>query len=133
MSVIAPAAPVEKTVVAQPSSRNMAPILQPFVDRGTMAGAVTLAATMDRILDLEAIGYADIAARKPMATDHLFWIASMTKPMTATALMMLVDEGLVNVDDPVEKYLPEFKGQMIVAEKSDDHIMLKKPGHPILV
>jgi CubicO group peptidase (beta-lactamase class C family) len=53
--------------------------------------------------------------------------------MTGTALMMLVDEGKVNVDDPVEKYLPEFKGQMVVAERDDEHVLLKKPKHPILV
>ena len=57
----------------------------------------------------------------------------MTKPMTCTALMMLVDEGKVNVDDPVEKYLPEFAGQMVIAEKEDEHVLLKKPAHPIRV
>ena len=107
--------------------------LQPFVDSGTMAGAVVLAATKDRVLSLEAVGYADLASKKPMATDALFWIASMTKPMTCTAFMMLVDEGKVKVEDPVEKYLPEFKGQMVVAERDENHVLLKKPRHPILV
>ncbi len=90
-------------------------------------------ASKDKVLDLEAIGYADIAAKRPMRTDSLFWIASMTKPMTATALMMLVDEGKVKVDDPVEKYLPEFKGQMVVAEQDQDHVLLRNPSHPITV
>ena len=53
--------------------------------------------------------------------------------MTATALMMLVDEGKVNVDDPVEKYLPEFKGQWVKAEQDADHVLLKRPAHPITV
>ena len=53
--------------------------------------------------------------------------------MTAAALMMLVDEGKVDVDDPVEKYLPEFRGQMVVAEKDADHVLLRKPKHPITV
>ena len=66
--------------------------LQPFVDRHTLAGAVTLAATKDKVLSLEAVGFADIAGKKPMRTDALFWIASQSKPLTATALMMLVDE-----------------------------------------
>jgi CubicO group peptidase (beta-lactamase class C family) len=112
---------------------NLTSVLQPFVDRGLIAGAVVLAATKDRILAHEAVGYADLATKKPMTPDSLFWIASMTKPMTGTALMMLVDEGKVNVDDPVEKYLPEFKGQMVIAEKDDDHVLLKKPAHPITV
>ena len=53
--------------------------------------------------------------------------------MTATAMMMLVDEGKVNLDDPVEKYLPEFKGQMVIAEKDADHLLLKKADHPFTV
>ena len=91
--------------------KGVAGSLSPFIDSHTLAGAVTLVASPEKVLSLEAVGYADIAAQKPMQTDNLFWIASMTKPITATALMMLVDEGKVNVDDPVEKYLPEFKGQ----------------------
>jgi CubicO group peptidase (beta-lactamase class C family) len=114
-------------------AKNIAAQLQPFVDSHTLAGAVTLVATKDKILDISAVGYADVAAKKPMSIDALFWIASMSKPITATALMMLVDEGKVNVDDPVEKYLPEFKGQMLAVEKDADHVLLRKPTHPITV
>ena len=60
--------------------------LEPFIDNGLIAGAVALAATKDSILGLEAVGYANLETKKPMSTDSLFWIASMTKPMTATAL-----------------------------------------------
>ena len=111
----------------------MAACMQPFVDRHTLAGAVTLVATKEKVLSLAAVGYADVAAKEKMETNALFWIASMTKPMTATAFMMLVDEGKVDLNDPVEKYLPEFKGQMFAAEKSADHLLLTKPCHPILV
>jgi len=92
-------------------------VLQPFVDSHVLAGAVTLVASRDKVLSLEAVGWADVAARKPMTADSLFWVASQSKPITAAALMILVDEGKVSVDDPVEKYLPEFKGQMVQAEK----------------
>jgi len=112
---------------------GLAAALQPFVDAHTLAGAVTLVATRDRVLDLEAIGWADIAGRKPLRTDALFWIASQSKPLTATALMMLVDEGKVSVDDPVEKYLPEFRGQWVRAERDADHELLKRPAHPITI
>ena len=115
------------------SPQTIAAALQPFVDNHTLAGAVTLVASPDRVLSLEAVGYMDIAAKKPMRTDALFWIASQSKAMTATALMMLVDEGKVNVDDPVEKYLPEFKGQWVKAEQDPDHLLLKRPAHPITV
>ena len=99
------------------SPKGVASSLQPFIDNHVLAGAVTLVASKEKILSLEAVGYADIDAQKPMRNDNVFWIASMTKPITATALMMLVDEGKVNVDDPVEKYLPEFNGQMLQVER----------------
>jgi CubicO group peptidase (beta-lactamase class C family) len=58
---------------------------------------------------------------------------SMTKPITAIGIMMLADEGKLSIDDPVEKYLPEFTGQMLVAERGKDTISLKKPAHPITI
>jgi len=120
-------------VSASDSSHPMADALQPFIDHHILAGAVVLVATRDQILDLEAMGYADLATKTRMRPDNLFWIASMSKPVTTTALMMLVDEGKVNLDDPVEKYLPEFKGQMVLVEKDENHVLLKRPSHPILV
>jgi CubicO group peptidase (beta-lactamase class C family) len=83
--------------------------LRPFIDGREVAGAVTLVATPDRIAHLDAIGKADIGEGKPMRPDAIFWIASMTKPITAAAILMLQDEGKLSVDEPVEKYLPEFK------------------------
>lgn len=120
----------EPTAAASPA---IAAALQPFVDDHVLAGAVTLVASKDKVLSLEAVGYADIAKKTPMRTDNLFWIASMTKSMTATAMMMLVDEGKVNMDDPVEKYLPEFKGQMVSMAGDKSKIMLEKPKQPITV
>ncbi len=112
---------------------RVAGALQPFVDDHKLAGAVVLVASPEQTLALEAVGYADIAAKVPMKADDLFWIASMSKPMTASALMMLVDEGKVRLDDPVETYLPEFRGQMVVAEKGNGRLVLRKPAHPITV
>jgi CubicO group peptidase (beta-lactamase class C family) len=107
--------------------------LQPFLDRQTLAGAVVLVATKDKVLACETVGYSDLNAKKAMAADQLFEIASMSKPIAATALMMLVDDGKVNVDDPVEKYLPEFRDQMVIVEKDADHLLLKKLEHRLLV
>jgi CubicO group peptidase (beta-lactamase class C family) len=111
-------------------NEGVAAVLQPFVERKTVAGAVALVANKEKILTLEALGFADIAANKAMTTDATFWIASMTKPFTAAALMILVDEGKVKLDDPIEKFLPEFKGQMVTAEQDADHVLLKKPANP---
>ena len=112
---------------------RLAPVLQPFVESHSLAGAVVLVANPDKILDVEAVGWADIAAKKPMRSDSVFWIASQSKPITAAALMILVDEGRVNVNDPVEKYLPEFKGQQLNVSADPAKPELKAPRHPILV
>ncbi len=96
------------TAHAQPPAKSIADSLQPFVENHTIAGAVTLLADKDKILSLDTVGYADVAAKTPMRPDNLFWIASMTKPVTATAVLMLQDEGKLSVDDPVAKYLPEL-------------------------
>jgi CubicO group peptidase (beta-lactamase class C family) len=93
--------------------------LQPLVENHTFAGAVTLVASKDRIVDLQAVGYRDIAAKSSMQTNSMFWIASTSKPMTVTAMMMLVDEHKISLDDPVEKYLPEFHGMMVNAPQAD--------------
>lgn len=82
--------------------------MQAMVERQEVAGVVTLVATRDGITHLGAVGKADLAADRPMHTDALFWIASMTKPITGVAIMMLQDEGRLSVDDPVGKYLPEL-------------------------
>jgi CubicO group peptidase (beta-lactamase class C family) len=84
--------------------------MQRCVDDHEVAGSVTLVAAGDRVVHLDAVGKADVAADRPMATDALFWIASMTKPVTGAAVMMMQDEGKLRVDDPVEAYIPEFAG-----------------------
>ncbi len=112
---------------------RIAEAIQPFVDRGVLAGAVALVASPEKVVSIDAVGYSDVGSKTPMKPDALFWIASMNKPITATALMILVDEGKVKLDDPAEKYLPEFKGQMRVAERSGDLLVLKKPPKPVMV
>jgi CubicO group peptidase (beta-lactamase class C family) len=115
------------------AAKGPASVLEPFVRRHVLAGAVTLVASGDKILSHETVGFLDVAAKTPMRPDAMFWIASQSKPMTAAAFMMLVDEGKVSLDDSVEKYLPEFKGLMVAAEQDESHTLLRKPAHPITV
>ncbi len=115
------------------ASEGIASALRPFVKRHALAGAVTLVADRDKVLSLDAVGFADVATHKPMATDALFWIASQSKPITAAALMMLVDEGKVKLDDPVAKYLPEFQDLWLAVERDKDHILLRRPARPVSV
>jgi CubicO group peptidase (beta-lactamase class C family) len=82
--------------------------MQDMIDRKEVAGAVTAVVSRDKVLHLESTGFADVAAKRPMTPDTLFWIASMTKPITGAAILMLQDEGKLNVADPVARYLPEF-------------------------
>lgn len=111
------------------SSSPIKPVLESLVDKHIAPGVVTLVTNKDKVLDFESAGYASLASKTPMRKDAVFWIASMSKSLTGTALMMLVDEGKVSLEDPVEKYLPEFKDQKV---KDADGI-LRAPKHPITV
>lgn len=139
MSVLFALTLVALSVRADPPPSTSTPLktfataFQPLIDNHRMAGAVALIADRERVIHQGAVGYADIATSKLMQIDALFWIASMTKPITATALMILVDEGKVDPDDPVEKYLPEFKSLWVVAEKDDEHQLLRRPKRPLTI
>jgi CubicO group peptidase (beta-lactamase class C family) len=125
--------PTVATRAAEPSPEKLAAIqssTQKFVDSGDIAGAVTVVGRRDGVFSHEAVGVLDLDSKQPMPKDALFRIASMTKPITAVGIMMLVDEGKLSVDDPVEKHLPEFKGQML-AERGKEGTTLKKPSRPI--
>jgi CubicO group peptidase (beta-lactamase class C family) len=93
---------------AAPELPGVTAAMQASVDAHQIAGAVTWVATRDKVVHLGATGFADLAAHKPMPTDALFWIASMSKPVTSVAVLMLQDEGKLSVSDPVAKYIPEF-------------------------
>ena len=91
--------------------------MEQFVEAGQISGAVTLVAKDGKVVHVGAVGKCDVESNAAMTGDTIFAIASMTKPVTATALMILVDEGKVKLDDPVAKYIPEFKN----AKLKGDH------------
>lgn len=105
--------------------------MQAFVDKQEIAGAVTVAGHKDGIVSCEAVGDLTLEDHRPMPKDALFRIASMTKPITALGIMILADEGKLAIEDPVEKHLPEFRGQMLVAGRKENTITLKKSPRPI--
>lgn len=107
--------------------------MKAFVDQDFIAGAVTLVARHGAVASLEAVGWQDIEAKKPMRTDSIFQVMSMTKPFTSVAIMILVEEGKIALTDPVEKHLPEFRGQMMVEGRSDKTVTLRKPSRPITI
>jgi CubicO group peptidase (beta-lactamase class C family) len=84
--------------------------MKEFVAAGTISGVVTILARHGKVVEFDAVGLRDIESSSPMRKDSLFRIASLTKPVTCAAIMLLVDEGRLSPIDPVEKYLPEYKG-----------------------
>ncbi len=88
--------------------------MQGFIDRKEAGGIVTLIARDGKTVDVHASGFQDVAAKTPMRTDTMFRIASMTKPVTSVALMMLYEEGKVLLTDPVSKFIPAFKSSRVL-------------------
>jgi CubicO group peptidase (beta-lactamase class C family) len=88
--------------------------LQGIVDQGVLSGAVTLVWRKGEVVQVNTIGRRDIARGLPMERDTLFRIASMTKPVTSVAVMMLVEEGKLKLDDPVTKWIPELAGMQVL-------------------
>jgi CubicO group peptidase (beta-lactamase class C family) len=97
--------------------------IQRHIDGHEITGAVTLVARKGRIAHFEAHGLIDQESQKAMAKDGLFWIASMSKPITGVAILMLLEEGKVRLNDPVSRFLPEFKGMKVA-------VIQEKPASP---
>jgi len=108
--------------------------LHALVEKGEIAGAVTLVARHGLVASLEAVGYQDLETRRPMRPDTIFQIRSMTKPVTAAAIMILLEEGRLHLTQPVEKHLPEFRG-ISVSERREgetEHV-LRPPSRAITI
>lgn len=113
--------------------KRITPVLEEFVERGQMSGAVTLVMRRGTLAHFEAVGWQDLEAKKPMQRDTIFQIMSMTKPFTGVAIMMLAEEGRLRLHDRVEDHLPEFRGQMVIESEKDGVRVLRKPSRPITI
>ena len=91
--------------------------VQRQIDAGALPGAVTLVARRGKVVHFEAHGFNDVEAKKPMPKDAIFRLASMSKPITAVAVMMMIEEGKVRLSDPVSRFIPEFKQAMVAVPK----------------
>ncbi len=116
---------------SEPTANRVRDAMQRFVDAKQISGAVTAVGDTSGIIALEAIGLRDVEANLPMRPDTIFRIASMTKPITATAIMILVDEGKLKLDDPVERHLPSFQGQMKLGYRQGESYIAARPDRPI--
>lgn len=106
------------------------PEIQAIVDAGQVAGAVVVLARNGEIVYEDAIGRFDAGRPDPLRTDHLFRIYSMSKPVTAVAILKLQEQGRLNIDDPVSKYLPEFADVRVYAGGPAANPQLRAPSRP---
>ena len=114
----APLAKPETVDVSQDRLSRIRTVLQKEIDADRLPGAVVMIARRGQLIYSEAIGFQDKAASKPMTKDAIFRIYSMTKPLTSVAAMMLVEEGRMQLTDPVAKFLPQFaKMEVLVTDK----------------
>lgn len=90
--------------------------LQSVVDAGDLSGFVTLTWRKGEIIQLNTLGWRDVAAKAPMTRDTMFRIASMTKPVTSVAALMLMEEGKLKLDDPITKWAPEFSNMKVLKD-----------------
>jgi methyl acetate hydrolase len=97
-----------------PGSAAIDASLRGAVERKDVPGVVALITDREHVLYQSAFGVADVATGRPLTTDALFRIASMTKPVTSVALMQLVEQGRLGLDDPAEKYLPQLAGLKVI-------------------
>ena len=103
----------EEVGLSQDRLKRIHEVVQSHIDTHEISGAVTLVARKGRVAHFEAHGVLDLASNKPMPKDGLFWIASMSKPITGVAILMLMEEGKLRLNDPVSKFIPEFRGMKV--------------------
>ncbi len=117
-----------------PPSPEVTATMQPYLDSYKLAGIVAVIADKSgKIHHENLLGYADVEAKKPMSDDNVFWVASMSKMFVGASIMMLVDEGKISLDDPVTKFIPQLDNWMVVAEKDQDHVLLKPLVRPVTI
>ncbi|HEU0158525.1 MAG TPA: serine hydrolase domain-containing protein [Hyphomicrobiaceae bacterium] len=113
--------------------QRLTEVLQSEIGKGTMPGAVLMIQRNGKVAYFEALGVQDPERKTPMRQDTIFRIYSMSKPITTTAAMMLVEQGRLALADPVQKYLPEFKDVQVGEEKPDKTLELVAPRRPMTV
>jgi CubicO group peptidase (beta-lactamase class C family) len=129
---LAPARPEAVGVSAERLGR-LQRAMQGFVDRGEVAGVVALVVRDGRVVALDTAGWLNVEARIPMRSGTIFRIASMSKPVTSVAIMMLYEEGRLLLSDPVARYLPEFRDMQVVAGADSAGGRLVRARRPITI
>ena len=117
-----PTARAEDVGLSTDRLKRIDALMQRAIEAHEISGSVTIVARRGRVAHFEALGLMDREAKTPMRKDAIFRIASMSKPITGVAILMLMEEGSLRLTDPVSRFIPEFKNTQVA--------MLKNPGAP---
>ena len=128
-----PRASPESVGMSSERLARIRPAMQRYIDAQLVPGTVTIIARRGKVVHFEALGFMDVEHATPMREDAIFRIASMSKPVTSVALMMLWEEGKFQLNDPVSKYLPEFSDQRVsttsdASGATGELVALKRPA-----
>jgi CubicO group peptidase (beta-lactamase class C family) len=119
-----PSARPEEVGFSSERLAGICPGLQKFIDKKMVPNLITLVARRGKVVHYEAQGYMDFDSKKPATKETIYRLWSNTKPITGTATMICVEDGLLNLDDPVSKYIPAFKNQVVRAEPGEGRGMM---------
>lgn len=119
-----PTAKPEDVGMSSERLKRINPVMQKYVDDGKLPGMLTLVARQGKVVHLETFGKMDLAKNKPLKEETIFRIYSMSKPVTSIAMMLLYEEARFNLDDPVSKYIPEFKDLKVFNRMSGDSMVV---------
>ncbi len=126
-----PVAKPEEVGLSADRLNRIKPLMQRYVDENKLPGMITVVARHGKVVCFEKYGLMGID--KPMQSDAIFRIASMTKPVTSVAVMLLYEEGRFQLDDPVEKYIPEFKDLKVFSSADQNRIHLEDQKKPMTI
>jgi CubicO group peptidase (beta-lactamase class C family) len=121
------------STAAPPADAGLERSLSELVDEGAMPGAVALVARPGHALETVVVGRRDVAADRPMTRDTIFRLYSMSKPITSVAILMLVEQGALSLDDPVDRFLPELAKLRVYVSGDLEHMLTEPARRPITI
>ncbi len=128
-----PASPETAGMSTAGFDRVQAHLKQRYIDAGRFPGTQLVVYRRGKVVHSSVQGYADLERKVPVKEDTIFRIYSMTKPITSVAFMMLVEEGRVAIDEPVQRYIPEWKDLGVFVAGNAPAFLTKPPSRPMLI
>ena len=127
-----PASKPEEVGLSSERLQRIGQLIQRSIDQIQITGAVTMVSRKGRVAHFEAMGLMDLEGKTPMRKDAIFRMASMSKPVTGVAILMLMEEGRLRLSDPVSRFIPEFKNPKVaILKPSAGTRVTREPGQPL--